>query len=211
MLLVLRHCWGPCTSHPKHPQVLLRTWKSLGLSLQPWFSFFWCCHCHISAHPTEHHPVTSLTHPVAFFHMKEWGEHLEMTFFCGWCGHSKLQTPMSLHCLTHLCNFWATPQINQLGKQWTLFFWRTWCWGRMWAIWNVFGFARTRNKLRRSKNKQFNGDGAVAPARRGCGRTSIFSPCTRWFLTTEGHKNLTAECWKIILLKVGNVLLAVNS
>lgn len=93
MLLVLRHCWGPCTTHSKHPQVLLRTWKSLGLSLQPWFSFFWCCHCHISAHPTEHHPVTSLTHPVAFFHMKEWGEHLEMTFFCGWCGPQQTSNP----------------------------------------------------------------------------------------------------------------------
>lgn len=97
------HCWGPCTSHPKHPQVLLRTCKSLGLSLQLWFSFFWCCHCHISAHPTliragatEHHPVTPLTHPVAFFHMKEWGAAPGNDIFCGWCGHSKLQTPGEL-------------------------------------------------------------------------------------------------------------------
>lgn len=45
----------------------------------------------------------------------------------------------------------------------------------------------------KKKNKQFNGDGAVALARIDCGRTSVLSCCRRLFLNTEGHKNLTAE------------------
>lgn len=203
---------------------MLRSCKSLRLSIQGfklWFLFFFVCyHCHVSAQPTlihaggtEQYKVTSLTHPVAFPHERA-GLSTWKCLFCGWCGHVQLQTPLQPPRVSALPDLLVQLLSNSSKKPaWKavdLVFLENMVLREDVGDLKCLRVCKDKEQIKKKQNKQFNGDGAAAPARRGCGRTSILSRCTRWFLTTEGHKNLTAEYWKIILLKVGNVLLAVN-
>lgn len=215
---------GPVPPTPNTPQVMVRTCKSLGLSLQPfklWFAFFlvltivtslltqlWSMlveQSNIKAH---------LLLILLLFPHERMGVSTWKWLFCGWCGHMKLQTPLQPPRGSALPDLLVQLLSNSSKKP-------TWEAVDLVFLENMvlredvgdlkcLRVCKDKEQIKKEQNKQFNGAGAAAPARRGCGRTSILSRCTRWFLTTEGHKNLAAECWEIILLKVGNVLLAVN-
>lgn len=230
MLLVLRHRWGeqahlalslPPQTPPRLCWEAANLWDFLSRVSSFDFYFFVCmlslshlCSANFDPCWWNRAIWSYISYSSCCFSTwKNGAEHLQC-LFCGWCGHIQLQTPLQPPCVSALPDLLVQLLSNSSKKPaWKavdLVFLENMVLREDVGDLKCLRVCKDKEQIKKKQNKQFNGDGAAAPVRRGCGRTSILSRCTRWFLTTEGHKNLTAEYWKIILLKVGNVLLTVN-
>lgn len=221
MLIVLRHCWGEQAQldPPQTPPVMLRTCKSLGLSLQHfklWFLYFWCYHCHISAFwsmlvEQSNAKLHLLPILLLFPCERMGGEHLEMSFFLWLMWPHGTSNPSAASCVSALPDLLVQLLSNSSKKPaWKavdLVFLENMVLREGVGDLKCLRVCKDKEQIKKKQNKQFNGDGAVAPARRGCGRASILSRCTRWFLTTEGQKqphcsvleDSFAKSWKCLV------------